>query len=116
MLTKDEDLKLKLQTLKSLNNTAGENKVLEWDMISRNISSEDRGEFKDSFCPTYDLDDVTRERLLVHARQDAAMTFLAASDTYKQANMANKYAQWAAIFSFVAMCTSLYIGYLSIFK
>lgn len=40
-------------------------------IVAKNVLHEDLGRF-DSFLPRYNLDEDTRDRLIVHARQDAA--------------------------------------------
>jgi HEAT repeat protein len=43
--------------------------------IARNVVEMERGQYSDP-QPVYDLDEATRDRLLVHARQDAAEALL----------------------------------------
>jgi hypothetical protein len=40
--------------------------------VARNILNEDLGNFSGSYLTNYALDDETRDRLIAHARQDAA--------------------------------------------
>lgn len=109
MTTVNEDLKMKLQTIHSLPWSNKEAQV--WDATARNVLDDDLGKFSDSFCAEYNLDKSTRDRLIVHSRQDAALIYNALADTYKHAKSANIYAQWAVIFAFISMCICMYIAY-----
>lgn len=52
--------------------------------LARNILAGDLGEFKDRFLTAYSLDEDTRDRLIAHARQDAAHAVLIAVRNQKQ--------------------------------
>lgn len=107
-ITVEEDLKARHIAINSLPFTNKERIIKKWDALARNVLKDDLGEFTNSDPTCYFYDDATRDRLIAHTRQDAAMVYGAVKDTHDNANMANKYAQCAAVFSFVAMCVSLY--------
>jgi hypothetical protein len=63
--------------------------------------------YHDSLKQNYDLDEVSKKRLLVHARHDAASALLGISDTYERVGIAARRSTLALVFAFVAMCSSL---------
>jgi len=65
--TAEQDLQARLTAIR----TAGGGQPEIDATIARNILHEDLGHF-DSQLTTYGLDDATRDRLIAHARQDAA--------------------------------------------
>ncbi|MHC2454523.1 hypothetical protein ACVMIX_001164 [Rhizobium leguminosarum] len=66
--TAEADLKVRLDAIRSL---GGDQAAVD-AAIARNILHEELGQFEDSALATYNLDDTTRDRLIAHARQDAA--------------------------------------------
>ncbi|NKK58783.1 hypothetical protein GFM44_23070 [Rhizobium leguminosarum bv. viciae] len=66
--TAEADLKVRLDAIRSL---GGDQAAVD-AAIARNILHEELGQFEGSSLPTYGLDDATRDRLIAHARQDAA--------------------------------------------
>jgi len=108
-MQKSIDLQNKLDAIKSLKVSDKHNLV--WDAMARNILADDLGEFSDSFKQDYEMDDITRDRLIAHARSDAAMGYVAIRDTHTMVQAAKKYAQRAAMFSFITMCIAIYVAY-----
>jgi len=74
-LTAKEALKAELDAIKSLR---GDASMID-AAIGRNILREDLGEYKTDWLASYSLDEHTRDRLIAHARQDAAHAVLIAS-------------------------------------
>ena len=111
MTTVNEDLESRLIAIRNLPFSEKEKQRAEWNAFSGNILNDDLGKFIDSTMFQYGLDEATRDRLIAHTRQDAAMAYAAASDTFHHAKSANKYAQWAVIFAFISMCVSVYVAY-----
>ena len=109
MATIKEDLKSRLEAVSDFPFSKRSQHKGKLNAISANILHDDLGEFSDSVEFDYHLDDTTRDRLIAHGRQDAAMAYLMATDAYYQAKAANKYAKLTAIFAFVTMCAMLFI-------
>jgi len=63
-------------------------RAAQWEVKSKNILDDDLGSFEDSTRFDYDLDEASRDRLLAHARQDAAMAFYASADAHAEASSA----------------------------
>ena len=78
MVKRKEDLAANVQTAKEFGWFGWGKKPAIWEAMARNILRDDLGEFEDSTGFTYDVDEPTRDRLIAHARQDAAMAFYAA--------------------------------------
>ncbi|MBY5317914.1 hypothetical protein GR210_27055 [Rhizobium leguminosarum] len=77
--TAEQDLQTRLQAIRSL---GGNDQAFVDATIARNILHEDLGQFEGSLT-TYNLDDATRDRLIAHARQDAAHAVMSASSLSK---------------------------------
>lgn len=104
MVEKKADLRQALEVLKE-NNWFGYGRARSiWNEKSRNTLMDDMGEYDDSLCYAYDMDEITRDRLIAHARQDAAMAFYAASDAHREASAARRWS-W---FSFLLILAVLY--------
>jgi hypothetical protein len=101
---KREDLKDSLQVAKEMGWFGLGRHGAIWDTKSRNTLSDDLGEYEDSRRHEYDLDGPTRDRLIAHARQDAAMAFYAAADAHKEA-AASRLLSWL---SFLLLLAVLY--------
>ena len=71
-LTAEESYSISKKTIKELGGT-----VTELDAeLARNILHDDLGYFAKSWPSVYSLDEETRDRLIAHARQDAAHAVL----------------------------------------
>jgi hypothetical protein len=77
-----------------------------WSDLGQHVLEIDLG-YHDSPNPSYDLDEVTKKRLLVHARHDAATAAIGITDTYDKAEVAATRSTLALVFAFVAMCSSI---------
>lgn len=109
MRTINEDLNSRLKAIDDLPFSKKSKHRGKLDATSANILQDDLGQFSDSIKFDYHLDDTTRDRLIAHARQDAAMAYLMATDVYDQAKAANNYAKLAAVFAFLTMCAMVFI-------
>ena len=111
--TADEELKAALNAIKLIPASKRQKKKLGWSALSKNVLHDDLGYYSDSADTNaiYNLSDETRDRLIAHIRQDAAMVYSQCEDIYDNANEANKWSQWALVFAFVSMCLSGYIAY-----
>lgn len=111
--TADEELKAALNAIKLIPASKRQKKKLVWSALSKNVLHDDLGYYSDSADTNaiYNLSDETRDRLIAHSRQDAAMVFDACTDIYDHAKSANIYSQWAAVFAFVSLCFCGYIAY-----
>lgn len=54
------------------------------EAFSKNSLHQDLGYLKKDFPQDYDLDDVTRDRLIAHARQDIVLAYVAIIHTRKE--------------------------------
>ena len=106
MTTKNEDLELNLWALKSITTTKVKQSD-EWLTISRNILDDDLGLFTDSYNSNYELDGQTRDRLIVHARQDAAMACIIASDTHQLVRLSIRIGFFTLIAAFVGVTAAV---------
>lgn len=68
----------------------------EWEVRARNVLADDLGRFDDSARVDYDLDQPTRDRLLVHSRQDVAMLYYALVKVEREARTARVWS-WACL-------------------
>ena len=111
--TADEALKHAMRAINSLPMSRRQRKKAGWSAFSKNVLHDELGYFSDSdeTNAIYNLSDQTRDRLIAHTRQDAAMVYDVCTDIYDHANEANKWSQWALVFAFVSMCLSGYIAY-----
>ena len=111
--TADEALKQAMIGINSLPMSHRQRKEAGWSALSKNVLHDDLGYYSDSADTNaiYNLSDETRDRLIAHSRQDAAMVYSQCTDIYHNANEANKWSQWALVFAFVSMCLSGYIAY-----
>jgi hypothetical protein len=75
-----------------------------WQARSRNVLDDDLGIFDDSGEADYCLEDATRDRLIVHTRQDVAMAYFALIDAEREAKNAR-------IWSWASFLVSLVILY-----
>lgn len=82
MVKKHEDLKAEVESNREIGLRSHTSK---WDTMARNVLRDDLGEFEDSIKFEYDLDVKTRDRLIAHTRQDAAMAYYAARAAYLEA-------------------------------
>ena len=111
--TADEALKQAMIGINSLPMSRRQRKKAGWSALSKNVLHDDLGYYSDSADTNaiYNLSDETRDRLIAHIRQDAAMVYSQCEDIYDNADEANKWSQWALVFAFVSMCLSGYIAY-----
>lgn len=91
MTKKKEDLAADIEVAKEIGWFGLGRKAAVWDAMSRNTLADDLGEFEDSRKFTYHVEDATGERLLAHARQDAAMDYYAARAAYQETTNAGRW-------------------------
>jgi hypothetical protein len=75
----EDDLRMRLRAIREI----GDDQGFADATIARNVLHEDLGYF-DAPLQTYNLDDATRDRLLVHARQDAAHAVITVGSLAKE--------------------------------
>ncbi len=102
-MKKAQALKLSLKTIRDIPGRLPKRQA-EWDAAARNVLQEDLGMFDDSVCHDYGLDETTRDRLIAHARQDAALAYYAAAKAEGEARSARIWS-W---FSLLVLCLVLY--------
>ncbi|MBY3314746.1 hypothetical protein [Rhizobium laguerreae] len=78
--TAEQDLQARLQAIRSMGGGQADVDAT----IARNILHEDLGHF-DGQLTIYGLDDATRDRLIAHSRQDAALAVLNVGTLTKEA-------------------------------
>jgi hypothetical protein len=78
-ISAEDDLRMRLRAIREI----GDDRGFANATIARNVLHEDLGYF-DTSLQTYNLDEATRDRLLVHARQDAAHAVIAAGSLAKE--------------------------------
>ncbi|ARQ08618.1 hypothetical protein NXC12_CH00527 [Rhizobium etli] len=81
-LTFQEAVKLELETIKTVQGRVNQNTVEA--TMARFVLKEDLCELKNEWPTTYDLDEDTRDRLIAHARQDAALAYYSSNNTKKE--------------------------------
>ena len=109
--TADEALTHAIKAINSLPMSHKKRRKAVWSAFSKNVLHDDLGYFSDSDGTIYNLSDETRDRLIAHSRQDAALIYDVCCDIYHNANEANKWSQWALVCALVSMCLCGYIAY-----
>jgi hypothetical protein len=104
MTNSKEDLDASIEVAKDMGWFGWGKKPAIWDAMAFNVLQKDLGEFEDSTTIDYGLDESTRDRLIAHARQDAAMAFYAAQAAYREAANA-RLLSWL---SFILLLVILY--------
>ncbi|MBY3262223.1 hypothetical protein HFO15_11240 [Rhizobium laguerreae] len=81
-LTFQEAVKLELETIKSVQGRASQDTAEA--TMARFVLKEDLCELKNEWPTIYGLDEDTRDRLIAHARQDAALAYYSSNNTKKE--------------------------------
>ncbi|QND42398.1 hypothetical protein HB770_11755 [Rhizobium leguminosarum bv. viciae] len=81
-LTFKEAVKLDLDSIKSVNGKVTQD--AKEASFAQHILKEDLGELKNDWLAVYSLDEDTRDRLIAHARQDAALACASSANTKKE--------------------------------
>lgn len=91
-MEKNTELREVIAAIRELPAGGRAKKSAELNVISQNILHDDLGRFSDSTSYDYELDDTTRDRLIAHARQDAALACLTSSRAVQEARNARNIA------------------------
>ncbi|MBX4952114.1 MULTISPECIES: hypothetical protein [Rhizobium] len=81
-LTFKEAVKLELETIRSVQGRVTQDAVEA--TMARFVLKEDLCELKNDWPTSYGLDEDTRDRLIAHARQDAALAYYSSSNAKKE--------------------------------
>lgn len=81
-LTYAQALKVEVDMAKAIDGRMPEERLEE--AMARLGLKEDLGELKSDWLTDYGLDDTTRDRLIAHARQDAALAYFSSNNTKRQ--------------------------------
>ncbi|QSY94827.1 hypothetical protein J2J97_02460 [Rhizobium bangladeshense] len=81
-LTFKEAVKLELETIRSVEGRVSQDTIEA--TMARFVLKEDLCELKNDWLTNYGLDEDTRDRLIAHARQDAALAYYSSNNTKKE--------------------------------